>query len=127
MDKAGNKRSFVGESFEIPPHLEDKGSNVRMSFAIAMDAPAVPEAYVREAATRINESGTGNRPVRVEVTAPTFATARSIADDIVASLKPLLRGDASRITAATLVDAGGGERAAVVIQTGSAPAPVPAR
>ncbi len=123
MDKAGNKRSFVGESFEIPPHLEEKGSNLRMSFAIALDAPSVPDSFVREAATRINESGTATRPVRVEVTAPTFASARAIADEIVASLKPLLRGDGTRITAATLVDAGGGERAAVVIQTGSAPAP----
>jgi hypothetical protein len=119
MDKAGNKRSFVGESFQIPPYLDEKGADVRMSFAIATDAASAPEAYIREAASRINESGDAGRAVRVEVTAPTFAMAKSIAEEIVNSLRPLLRGEDSRVTATTLVDAGGGERASVVIQTGA--------
>ncbi|HEU4366455.1 MAG TPA: hypothetical protein VFT13_13440 [Candidatus Krumholzibacteria bacterium] len=126
MDKAGNKRSFVGEAFSIPPQLNEKGADVRMSFAVALGADAVPESYLMEAASRINESGSANRPVRVEVTAPTFASAKSIADEIAGTLKPLLRGDASRIMATTTVDAGGGERAAVVIQTGAAASTAPA-
>jgi hypothetical protein len=120
MDKAGNKRSFVGESFQIPPYMEEKGADVRMSFAIATDAAAVPAAYVQEAASRINQSGDANRAVRVEVTAPTFALAKSIADEIANSLRPLLRGEGSRVTTTTLVDSGGAERAAIVIQAGFA-------
>ena len=127
MDKAGNKRSFVGDSFQIPPHLDEKGADVRMSFAVATDAPSVPEAYIREAASRINESGNASRAVRVEVTAPTFAAAKSIADEVVNSLRPLLRGEDSRVSATTLVDAGGAERAAIVIQTGATTAAPPVR
>lgn len=122
MDKAGNKRSFVGEAFVIPPQVDRKGADVRMSFAVALDAGGVPDARIMEAASLINESGSASRPVRVEVTAPTFASAKSLADEIAAALRPLLRGDASRLAVTTLVDAGGGERAAVVIQTGAASA-----
>jgi hypothetical protein len=125
MDKAGNKRSFVGESFQIPPYLDEKGNDVRMSFAVSTDAASVPEAYVREAASRINEGGNANRAVRVEVTAPTFALAKSIADEIVNSLRPLLRGEDARVTTTTLVDAGAAERASVVIQTGATAQPAP--
>ncbi len=125
MDKAGNKRSFVGDAFEIPPHMDEDRTNVRMTFAVAVDATDVPEALVREAASRINDGGDATRPVRVEVTAPTIAISKSIADRIVHSLSPLLRGEPSRISAATLVDAGGAEQASVVIRTGSAPATAP--
>lgn len=123
MDKAGNKRSFVGNAFEIPPHMDQKGSDVTMTFAVPVNETSVPQALVNEAASRINESGSATRPVRVEVTAPTLSLSKSIASGIVSSLQPLLRGDQSRLSTATLVDAGGGERASVVIRTGNAPAP----
>jgi azurin len=55
--------------------------------------------------------------VHVEVTAPTFQLAKSIADDVVAALRPNLLGDPSRIVAVTIVDAGGGEQASVTIRT----------
>jgi hypothetical protein len=124
MDKAGNKRSFVGSSFQIPPHLDTAKGEQRMTFAVGLDAASIAEAYVMEAASRINDAGSALAPVRVQVTAPTFALAKSIADQIVEALRVELRGDAARVTSTTQVDAGGGERASVVIQWG-APAPDP--
>jgi hypothetical protein len=123
MDKAGNKRSFVGDAFEVPPHLETAKGEQRMTFAVRLDAGAPPAAYVMEAASRINDTGSALTPVRVQVTAPTFALAKSLAEDVVRALQVQLRGDAARVTATTQVDAGGGERASIVIEWGGAPTP----
>jgi hypothetical protein len=118
-DKAGNKRSFVGDSFQIPPHATENKDGVSMSFSVPVESvqDRVPDAVVLEAATRLNHSSAPNTPVRVEVTAPTFNLAKSIADEVVASLKPHLYGELSRITVVTNVDAGGAERASVTIRT----------
>jgi hypothetical protein len=125
-DKAGNKRSFVGESFQIPPHVAETKDGVSMSFSVPVESvqDRVPEAVVLEASTRLNQRSSPTTPVRVEVTAPTFNLAKSIGDEVVASLKPHLYGEASRITVVTQVDAGGAERASVTIRTASSsPAP----
>jgi hypothetical protein len=52
------------------------------------------------------------------VTAPTFTLAKSIADEVVATLQPHLYGEPARITVVTNVDAGGADRASVTIRTG---------
>jgi azurin len=56
----------------------------------------------------------------VEVNAPTFAAAKSIADDVVAALRSHIRGDDARVSSTTQVDTGGGERASIVIRWGAA-------
>jgi hypothetical protein len=119
MDKAGNKRSFVGEGFQLPPHTSSTKEGVSMSFSVPAESAQdrVPEATVLEAATRLNHESDPATPVRIEVTAPTFNMAKSIADEVVASLRPHLYGEPSRITVATNVDAGGAERASVTIRT----------
>jgi hypothetical protein len=119
-DKAGNKRSFVGDSFQIPPHATENKDGVSMSFSVPAESATdrVPDAVVLEAATRLNHSTAPNTPVRVEVTAPTFNLAKSIADEVVATLQPHLYGEPARITVVTNVDAGGADRASVTIRTG---------
>lgn len=119
-DKAGNKRSFVGDSFQVPPHVVENKNGVSMSFSVPVESvqDRVPDAIVLEAATRLNHSTAPNTPVRVEVTAPTFNLAKSIADEVVATLQPHLYGEASRITVVTNVDAGGADRASVTIRSG---------
>jgi hypothetical protein len=64
-------------------------------------------------------------PVKVEVTAPTFNLAKSIADEVVATLQPHLYGDPSRVAVVTNVDAGGAELASVTIRTASVTAAAP--
>jgi len=120
MDKAGNKRSFVGDSFQIPPHATENKDGVSMSFSVPVESATnrVPDAVVLEAATRLNHSTAPNTPVRVEVTAPTFNLAKSIADEVVATLQPHLYGEPTRIAVVTTVDAGGADRASVTIRTG---------
>jgi len=121
-DKAGNKRSFVGDGFQLPPHVSSGKSGIDLSFSVPAEAGTgdrVPVALVLEAATRLNHAATATQPVRVEVTAPTYNLARAIAEEVVASLRPHLFGDPARVTAVTQVDAGGGERASVTIRTGS--------
>jgi azurin len=91
---------------------------VGLSFAIPIDgADAVSPAVALDAASRLNQAGDPSKPVHVEVTAPSFQLAKSIADDVVAALRPHLLGDPARIVAATNVDAGGGEHASVTIRT----------
>ena len=129
-DKAGNKRSFVGDSFQIPPHVQQNKDGVAMSFSVPVESATdrVPDAVVLEAATRLNQNVAPNVPVKVEVTAPTFNLAKSIADEVVATLQPHLYGEPSRVAVVTNVDAGGAELASVTIRTASTattPAPAP--
>ena len=117
-DKAGNKRSFLGDSFQVPPRVVETKDAVGLSFAISIDkADALSPALALDAASRLNQAGDPSKPVHVEVTAPTFQLAKSIADDVVAALRPNLLGDPARIVAVTNVDAGGGEQASVTIRT----------
>jgi hypothetical protein len=120
-DKAGNKRSFVGDSFTIPPHATQNKDGVSMSFSVPVESATdrVPDEVVLEAATRLNQNVAPNTPVKVEVTAPTFNLAKSIADEVVATLQPHLYGEATRIAVVTNVDAGGAERASVTIRSTS--------
>lgn len=115
-DKAGNKRSFLGDSFTVPPRIIDGKDGVGLSFSIPTDAPGVPPAIALEVASRLTQAGDPAQPVRVEVTAPTFQIAKSIADEMVASLRSRLPGDPTRIAAFTTVDAGGGETASVTVR-----------
>jgi len=117
-DKAGNKRSFLGDSFQVPPRVVETKDAVGLSFAVSIDkADALSPALALDAASRLNQAGDPSKPVHVEVTAPTFQLAKSIADDVVAALRPNLLGDPARIVAVTNVDAGGGEYASVTIRT----------
>ncbi len=130
-DKAGNKRSFVGDSFQIPPHMAQNKDGMSMSFSVPVESATdrVPDEVVLEAATRLNQNVATNVPVKVEVTAPTFNLAKSIADEVVATLQPHLYGEPARVVVVTNVDTGGAERASVTIRTAStttAPAIAPA-
>jgi hypothetical protein len=120
-DKAGNKRSFVGDSFQIPPHVSQNKDGVAMSFSVPVESATdrVPDEVVLEAATRLNHNVAPNVPVKIEVTAPTFNMAKSIADEVVATLQPHLYGEPSRIAVVTNVDTGGAERASVTIRSTS--------
>ena len=116
-DKAGNKRSFVGNSFQVPPRVIDAKDGVGVSFSVSTEGTAgVSPALALEAASRLNQAGDPAKPVQVEVTAPTFQLAKSIAGDVVAALRPYLLGDPARIAIVTNVDAGGGELASVTIR-----------
>jgi hypothetical protein len=118
VDEAGNKRSFVGDAFQIPPHAATGKDGVGLSFSVPVESARerVPASLLLEAATRLNHDVDPAAPVRVEVTAPTVNLASSIGEEVLSGLRPHLMGAPSRVTVVTLVDAGAAERASVTIR-----------
>jgi hypothetical protein len=116
-DRAGNKRSFLGDSFKIPARVVDGKGFTGLLFSVSAENPENEiEPLALEAASRLNQLADATKPVQIEVTAPSFSLAKSIADGIAAAMRPTLLGDPSRIATSTQVDAGGGELASVTIR-----------
>ena len=111
-DRAGNKRNFVGEGFELPPYIVRDGGCLTLLFAgkelrdtaPQFDGDALSAPILLEAATRINQSAAANQPVRIEVTARSFEEAKRTADMIVGDLTPLILGDPVRLQPITTVE-----------------------
>jgi hypothetical protein len=124
-DKAGNKRNFVGDGFEIPPYLVRSSDGVTMLFAAkevrgsSTQAGAPP--VILEAASWINQSPTADRVVRVEVTARSFDEASGTAEWIIAHLRPLVLGDPARIQPVTRVEPHAPDGGTVVIAVATKP------
>ena len=126
-DRAGNKRNFVGDGFQIPPYLVENEQGFAMLFAgkdlrmpaTASNHGAVPAPVLLDAATRINQSEKSLVPIRIQVTARSFEEAKRIADGIVAGLTPLLVGDPARLQPVTLVAPDAPDAATVMIAIGS--------
>ncbi len=104
-DRAGNKRNFVGKGFGLPPYRVGSGDDVVFLFtgedidhgsASRRSGVRAPEPLILEAASRINQAGTG-RSVRVVVTARTYDKANTMAEDIAGSLGSLVIGGPARI------------------------------
>jgi hypothetical protein len=113
-DKAGNKRSFVGEGFELPPYrLESKkevvmlfsGIELSSSESRASAGPSVPAPILLEVADRINQSEKVDQPIQVQATARSFEKANMLAESIVEALNPLVLGGKARIQPFTKVQA----------------------
>jgi len=118
-DKAGNKRSFMGDAFEIGPRAVESKDGVELAFSLPAEADAgVPAHTAREIVSRLNEYP-ADRAVMVDVTAPTAGMATAIADRMVKHLQANLTGEASRVTSTIHAEAGGGERAALVVRVGA--------
>ena len=109
-DRAGNKRNFVGDGFELPPYTVQTPDGVELLFAgselrsATSGRGALPPPILFEAANWINHTGQTTQVVRVEVTARSFEDASGTADEIVRNLQPLVLGDPKRIQPVTLVE-----------------------
>jgi hypothetical protein len=110
-DRAGNKRNFVGEGFDLPPYVVQDGQQFALLFAgkelrsvASQTGSELPAPILFEVATRINQSATADLPVRVEVTARSFEEAKRTADMIVGDLTPLMLGDPLRVQPITTVE-----------------------
>jgi hypothetical protein len=121
-DKAGNRRTFPGEGFELPPYRCSENARVVHLFA-ANSLPAgwaarpsgPPPALLLEVASRINR-GRADAPVEVRVGARTFTEANALADAVGGVLRTRLLGDPARVRAVADVrpDAPEGGTVAVV-------------
>jgi hypothetical protein len=125
-DRAGNKRNFVGEGFDLPPYIVQDGKRFALLFsgkelresASQSGGNALPSPILFEAATRINQSAVANHPVQIEVTARSFEVAKRTADVIVSDLTPLILGDPLRIQSITTVEPDAPDMGTVRISVG---------
>jgi len=112
VDRAGNKRNFVGKGFERPPDAIETPKEIVLMFSggelgaapsRGQAAAAVPPALVLAAASRLNQDVPSDRPIEVGVTARSYKEADNLAQRIGKSLQPLLLGEASRVQYSTEV------------------------
>jgi hypothetical protein len=111
-DKAGNKRRFVGDGFQIEAYRRehDRGPE----FLIAGDAwraasrgtGSGASAYLLETASRINLRTGPDDPVLITATAATYAEARALGDQVASELQPLIPGSPARIAVSALAEPG---------------------
>jgi len=105
-DRAGNKRNFVGEGFQVAAYRLETAQGPVLAFAGAPDegAPArrsdvntgAASPFVLEAASWINQSPP-THPMRVSATARSFERANALATEVSRALAPLLLGDPARL------------------------------
>lgn len=124
-DEAGNRRNFVGPGFALPAYriAAEKGT-VLMFPAEAMGSPSVaaPSAslppVLAEVASWINQTES-EQAVEVKVTASAFGEAQSLAESLVATLRPHLLGDPARVRALHEVRPDAPAGGAVAVTVGS--------
>jgi len=122
-DRAGNKRSFVGDGFELPAYRVDTDKHHTMLFSGAELARTRsnygeadrPSAILLEVASWLNQDKNQRSPVRVEITAREFRDAQFLADEIIRNLTPLLLGDGLRIQPVTTIEPEAPERGTVAV------------
>jgi hypothetical protein len=133
FDRAGNKRNFVGEGFQVStyrvdtpqgPVLAFSGEDLKAAETSGWNAEArsaaatAPPMLVVEAASWLNQSGSPRTPIRVTATARTFEQANQLAGGVAHALTPLLLGDPSRVQPVTDVQPDAPADGAVTITPG---------
>lgn len=113
-DRAGNKRRFVGDGFQIPPYRYETGTGPVFLISGEQWRQAEPDRtdlgavhpYLLEVASRLNLYTGSDTPLQIEATARTFAAANMLGQQIQAALQPLLLGDDARLAVSTIVEPG---------------------
>jgi len=112
VDKAGNKRNFVGQGFKVASYRMDPPSGPVLVFSGqslqegvarntygpgAASRPAPP--IVLEAASDLNQSSRGSQPVRVTVVGRSYEQANATAKQVASWISDLTIGDPARVLA----------------------------
>lgn len=136
FDRAGNKRNFVGEGFQVStyrvdtpqgPVLAFSGQDLKSSETSGWNAsnlssrasgPSAAPMLVLEAASWLNQSGSPRQPIKVTATARSYEQANALASGVAHSLAPLLLGDPSRVQPVTDVQPDAPADGAVTITPG---------
>lgn len=103
-DRAGNKRNFVGEGFEVSAYRIENDNGLMMLFS-GKDVEElasgrnleVPPPLVLEVVSWINQAGRLDQPIQVQATARSFELANALAKGVAAHLAEHVIGDAVRI------------------------------
>jgi hypothetical protein len=132
-DRAGNKRSFAGPSFQLPAYRVDSGGGTVMLIAgaklrergeaafgsVAGAGTAAPHPLLQEAASWLNLTTQIDTPLRIEVTARSYGEAEELGQKVLAAIEPLLAGDPARISVVTNVQAEAAEMGVAAIRAGA--------
>lgn len=103
-DRAGNKRSFVGDAFEIPSYrYADTAREVFVFTGSDVGPDAAVSPQLLEIATRVNRQPDVDRAVRVEVSARSRDAAEAMAENVRAALADHVIEGTRRVMAVTAV------------------------
>jgi hypothetical protein len=102
-DKAGNRRNFVGQGFDLPAYRIANEDEMVLMFS-ADELPSVTSAsaslppVLSDVASWLNQADV-TQPIDVRVTASSFDHAKTLAESLVAALRPRVLGDPGRLRA----------------------------
>jgi hypothetical protein len=112
FDKAGNKRRFVGDGFELEAYRRDHDQGQEFLISgnqwqdAARKARPGPSAFLLETASWLNMMIGSVDPVFITATAGSYAEAKALGDQVAAELSPLLPGDDSRVAVSAIAEPG---------------------
>jgi hypothetical protein len=128
-DRAGNKRSMVGEGFQVGAYRYDSAAGPvflfsgtdlgQQSGAAGSPGAGAPPALILEAASWINQGPT-SQPIRVFGIARNHEAGSAVASRVAAALAPCVLGGAARIQTAVEIEADAPPAGSVRITTGAA-------
>lgn len=111
-DKAGNKRRFVGDPFEVASYRIDGDRGAEFLVAgsewksASRGRTATRSPYLLETASWFNLMTGPEQPIVVQATARSISEAEALGRRAIDDLRSLLPGDASRLALTTRVEAG---------------------
>ena len=124
FDKAGNKRRFMGDGFQLEAYRRDRDGSQEFLIAgsrwveAAREARPVASAYLLEAASWLNMKTGSADPVLITATAGSYAEAKALGDQVAAELRPLLPGEDARVAVSALAEPGSPPGGILHIRTG---------
>ena len=125
FDKAGNKRRFVGEGFQLEAYRRDHDRGPEFLIAghqwrdAAKEARPGASAFLLETASWINLKTGADDPVFITVTAGTYAEAQALGDMVAAELRPLLPGNDARVAVSAIAEPGSPLGGILHVRTGA--------
>jgi hypothetical protein len=122
-DRAGNRRSFVGPGFTLPPYRIASQDGTTILFEVsrlgtptsAAVAADIPPPILLEAASWLNQVEPADGSIEIRVTGADYEGASALAGEISAALGRLVVGDPARIRAVADVRADVPDRGVVTI------------
>ncbi len=119
-DRAGNRRRFVGDGFQVPPYRCEQDSDLLMlaSGRQLLEPGGGRTPLLLEMASRLGLTSGPGDPVVVQVTARSFDVASTLGKGIEAALRDLLPGGPGRLSVQTQVEAGAPADGTVLVSTG---------
>lgn len=131
FDRAGNKRTYVGEPFQVSAYRLDGPSGPTLVFSGAelegtssrpwatpvAEGESAP-AIVLEAASWLDQSDAARQPVRVTAISRSFERSSALAERVAKSLAALTLGDPARIQSVAQVESDAPEQGMVKITVG---------